>query len=143
MIAKLIQEKGILGKLVEKAIRAFLINECRKINILKIDIVSTTIQIIKGEIQTINIIAEDINYKDLLFDYFELEANHLKISFKLSNKELYFKNNPIIKFKISLSQNSLRKVLLSKTWNWIGNTISKEILNKENLEGIRIINGKL
>ena len=143
MISKPIQEKGILAKLLEQGVRIFLVKECKKISNIKIDIISSSTQIIKGEIQKITIFAEDINYKDLLFDEFKLEANHLKIKFKMINKELYFKNNPIIEFKISLSQNSLRTVLLSKSWNWIANKISKEILNKAKLEDLKIKNGKL
>ena len=143
MIPKRIQEKGIISKLLEQGIRILLIKECKKINNLRIDIVSSSKQIIKGEIQKLNIIAENINYKDLLFDEFELEANHLKIHFKLLKKELLFKNNPIIKFKISLSQNSLRTVLLCESWDWIGNMVSKEILNQDKLEDIVISNGKL
>ena len=84
-----------------------------------------------------------INYKDLLFDKFELEANQIKINFKIKNKELIFKNNPKIKFEISLSENSLKAVLFSNDWNWIGNMISKEILNQEILEDIKLRNGQL
>ena len=143
MIANRIQGKGILAKLLEQGIRILLIKECKNIRSLKIDIISNSTQIIKGEIPKINIIAEDINYKNLLFDKLDLEANRLKINFNLTNKELYFKDNPIIKFKFSLSQDSLRTVLLSNSWNWIENMISKEILNKEKLEGINISNGQL
>ncbi len=143
MTAKQIQKKGILIKLLEKAIRILIIKECKKISNLKIDIVSNSFQIIKGEIQKINIHAENINYKELLLDKFELEANKLKINFKLGKKELYFENNPIIKFKISLSENSLRAVLSSNRWTWIKKSISKEILNQEKLEDIKISNGRL
>ena len=143
MAAKLIQDKGILVKLLENAVRILIIKECKKIGNLKIDIVSSSFKIIKGEINKINIIAQDINYKDLLFDKFELVANQLKIKLNLSNKELYFENNPIINFKISLTQNSLRTILLSKSWNWIGNMISKEILNQEKYEDIIIRDGQL
>ena len=143
MIAKRIKAKGILVNLLEKAIKILLIRSCKEITILKIDIISSTTQIIKGEIQKINIIAEDINYKDLFFDEFQLEANQLKINFSLINKELYFKNSPIINFKITLSENSLRKVLLSNRWNWIGDMISKEILNQEKLDDIKIKSSQL
>tara|TARA_B100001250_G_scaffold305666_1_gene267605 strand:- start:116 stop:745 length:630 start_codon:yes stop_codon:yes gene_type:complete len=140
-----IQEKGkgILAKLLEQAIKILIKKECKKICNLKIKIFSSSTQIIKGEIQKINIIAEDINYKDLLFDQFELEANHLKIIFKITKKELYFIKKPIIKFKVSLSQNSLRTVLLSSNWNCIGNMISKKILNQEKLEDIEVKNDQL
>ena len=140
MLPKLIKEKGILAKLLEKGIRLLLIKECKKISSINIDILSSSTKIIKGEIQKINIIAKDINYKDLLFDEFELEANNIKINFKLKNKQFYFKNDPIVKFKISLSQNSLKTVLSSKSWNWMGNMISEEILNQDNLEDIKIYN---
>ena len=143
MISKKIQEKGILAQLFEQGIRILLIKECKKIGNLKIDIISSSTQIIKGEIQKINIIAEDINYKDLLFDRVELEANQIEIKFKLTNKELNFKNNPIIKFKLSLSEDSLKTVLLSKNWSWIGARICKEILNKEKLEDVKLRNDKL
>ena len=133
----------ILSKLLEQGIRILLVKECKKISNIKVDIISSFSQIIKGDIQKITIMAEDINYKDLLFDLFELEASDIKIIFKFTNKELYFINNPIIKFNISLSQESLRTILFSDNWNWIANFISKEILNKKKLEDIKIRNGKL
>ncbi len=143
MIVKRIQKKGILAKLLEQSIKILLIKECKKISNPKIDIISSSSQIFQGKIKKINIIAEDINYKDLLFDEFELEANNLEIRFKMIKKEISFLNNPKIKFKFSLSQNSLRTVLLSNKWSWIGNLISKEILNKKKLEDIRVSNDHL
>ena len=143
MIAKWVKEKGILTKLLEQGIKILLIKECKKIINLKINIMSTSTQIIKGEIQKINISAEDINYKDLFFDELQIEADNLKVNFKLTTKELKFTNDPLIKFKISLTQSSLRTILLSKNWHWIGDKISKEILNEEKLIDIKIRNGQL
>ena len=143
MIVKQIKQKGILTKFLEQGIKILIIKECKKIRNLKIDIISTSTQIIKGEIKKINISAEDINYKDLFFDELQLEADNLKINFKLINKELYFTDNPIIKFKILLSQSSVRTVLLSDKWNWIGDKISNEILNLEKLIDIKIKDGQL
>ena len=143
MIDKWIKEKGILTKLLEKGIKFLVIKECKKIRNLKIDIISTSTQIFKGVIQKINISAEDINYKDLFFDELQIEADNLKINFKLTTKELKFTNDPLIKFKISLTQSSLRTILLSKSWYWIGDKISKEILNEEKLIDIKIRNGQL
>ncbi|WP_269615794.1 hypothetical protein [Prochlorococcus marinus] len=143
MIAKWNKEKGILTKLLEKGIKFLFIKECKKIRNLKIDIISTSTQIFKGVIQKINISAEDINYKDLFFDELQIEADNLKINFKLTSKELKFTNDPLIKFKISLTQSSLKKILLSKNWYWIGDKISKELLNQEKLIDIKIRNGNL
>ena len=143
MISKRIQEKGILAKLLEKGIKILLEKECKEIDRIKINIIASSIQIIRGIIQKVNIIAEDINYKDLLFDEIELEANDVKVTFDMKNKEFRFKNNFIIKFKISLSDNSLRTILLSNNWHWVGDMICKEILNQEKLEDIKIKNNHI
>ena len=42
-----------------------------------------------------------------------------------------------------LTQSSLRTILLSKNWHWIGDKISKEILNQEKLIDIKVRNGQL
>ena len=138
-----IKKKGILAKLLEKGIKILLKKECRKIDKVRVDIEASSIQIINGIIQKINVIAEEINYKDLLFDEIELEANKIKINFNISNKELEFKNEPKIKFKISLSDSSIKKILLSDNWSWIRNKITREILNKDQLEDIKIKNNQL
>ena len=140
MISKQIKDKGILAKLLEKGIKLILKKECKYIGKIKIDIIASSLQIIKGIIEKIYIIAEEINYKDLLFDKIELEGNDIKIKFKINNKELNFKNNPMIKFKITLSENSLKAILLANNWNWIGDKISKGILNEDALEDIKIKN---
>ena len=143
MISNQIQEKGILAKLLEKGIKILVKKECKKIGKIEINILASSIQLIRGKIRNIHIIAKEINYKELLFDEFQLEANDISIIFTLSNNELTFKNNFIVKFKLSLSANSLKAILLSNKWNWIGDMISKEILNETKLEDIKIKNGQL
>ena len=143
MKSQQIREKGILAKLLEKGIKILLKKECKKIDKVRVDIEASSIQIINGIIQKINIIAEEINYKNLLFDKIELEANKIKINFNISNKELEFKNEPKIKFKISLSDISIKKILLSGNWSWIRHKITREILNKAKFEDIKITNNQL
>ena len=136
-------KKSILAKLFEQGLRILLIKECKKIGHLKINLIATSIQIIKGEIQKINIIAKDINYKYLLFDEVELEASQIKVNFNLTNKELKFRNNPIINFKISFSESSLKEILLSNNWNGIKNLISNLLPKNERLKDLKIRNNKL
>ena len=138
MTSKKIQGKGILAKLLEKGIKILIENECKRIGRIQINIYASSLQIIKGVINKIYIKGNNINYKDLLFDEIELEANAVKINLKLINKELKFKNNSLVNFTISLSEDSLRTILLSNSWEWIGSTISKEILSQDKLEDIKI-----
>ena len=143
MISKQAEGKGILAKFLEQGIKIFLKNECRRIGEININIVSSSIEILQGIIQKVYIIAKDINYKDLLFDEIELEAKGIKIKFGINNKELNFRNNFIIKFKILLSEKSLMSILSSNNWDWIGDKISKELFSQSKLENIEINNDEL
>ena len=143
MIFNQIKQKGILAKLLEKGIKILIKKECKKISEIRINIIASSFQIIKGVIQKIHILASDINYKDLSFDEIELEAKDVKIKYKINNKEPNFINNFIIKFKISLSEHSIKTILLSNKWNWISNMISDEILNHYKLKDINIRNDKI
>ena len=141
MILKQDQEKGVLAKLLEKGINILLKKECNEISNLKIDIFATSFEIIKGILHKITIKAEEINYKDLFFDKIELEANDVKFKFKINNKELKFEKDIIVEFKISLSENSLKKILLSSNWIW--DLISHQIFNEDKLENIKIENNHI
>ena len=143
MTSQKIQDKGILAKLLEKGIKILIRNECNRIGSIQINIYASSLQIIKGLIKKIYIIGKNINYKDLLFDKIELEANEVKINLKLINKELKFKNDFSTNFTISLSEESLKKTLLSNNWKWIGSMISKEILSQDKLEDIKIKNSQI
>ena len=143
MSSKQIKDKGILAKLIEKGIEILLKKECKKIEEIEINIFATSIQIIKGLIQKIQIMAKNINYKDLLFDEVELEANDVQIILKLNNKELSFGNNFTTKLKISLSAKSLKTLLSSKNWNWIEDMMVNKILNQHKLKDIQIKNGQI
>ena len=143
MISNRIKKTGILSKILEQGIKIFLKRECNKIGNLKIDIIASSIQIIQGIIPKIHIKASDINYKKLLFDEIELEANDVKIMLKNNNKELNFENNLVINLKISLSETSLKNILFSKNWNWICEIISREIPNQVQLEDIKIENDQI
>ena len=143
MINKKIKEKGILSNLVEKGIEILLKNECNKIGKIKIDIEASSKQILKGSIRRMFIQADGVNYKGLIFDEVELEANDIEIKFRINNNELKFGKNIIIKFKISLSVNSLKTIFLSNNWNWIWSIIRKEMLTTDQLEDIKIENGQI
>ena len=132
------QKKNIITKLLEKGIKILLKKECKKISKIEIDIFASSLQIIRGTIEKIFINAEDINYKDLLFDAIKLEANDVKIKFKINNKELNIINNLILKFQISLSETSLKIILSSKNWNWIRDEICKGILNNDFIKDIKL-----
>ena len=143
MISKRAQYKGIFSKLVEKYIKILLKKECNKIGKLKIDITASNIQIIRGIIAKINIIGREINYKNLLLDKIELEANDIRVIYDIISKELKFNDDFNISFEISFSENSLKTILMSNDWSWIGDLIAKELANEDKLKDIKIINDQI
>ena len=134
----LIKKKSILARLLEKGVEIFIRKKCKKIKKININIIASTNQIFKGIIDHVNLIAEEVNYQDLVFDKIELEASEVKFKLKINKKDLEIKNNLIINFKLSLSEKSIKKILFSKHWNWIQAIISKNILDEEKLEDIKI-----
>ena len=143
MIISTIAEKGILSRLIEKGIEFLLKKLCNEINIINIDIFASSTQIVKGEINRINLKAKEINYKELLFDEIELDADNLKFNYKINKKKLFFKKEFIVEIKIKLSEKSVRKILSNKNWDWIGCLISKTILNLNSLKNIIIQNNEI
>ena len=138
-----IKDNGVLTKLLEKGIKIFIKKECKNVGKVNIDIYATSLQVIKGKIKKILIKASDINYKELLFDEIELEAKEIKIKFKINNMELKFKNDLFVKFKISLSSNSLKSFLSSNSWSWVKKKISNELLNRAEIEDIKVKDGEI
>ena len=135
--------RGLLSRLIEKGIEVLIKRECEEIDFININIFASTIDMAKGLINKININGRGINYKGLSFDEVELEANEIRINFKRSNKDFKFKNQFPTKFKVILSENSLKKILLSKTWKWTSDLISQKILNSSTIENIRINKNQL
>ena len=135
--------RGIIIRLIEKGLEIYIRKECNEIRELKINIFASAKEIIKGLVNKINILAKNINYKELKLDKIELEAKDINISYKLNSNQLKFKNNFKVNFEIILSENSLKEILLYSCWSWIGDMISKEILNLNKLKDINIKNDKI
>tara|TARA_B100000700_G_scaffold82473_1_gene92892 strand:- start:6790 stop:7431 length:642 start_codon:yes stop_codon:yes gene_type:complete len=135
-------DRSILARLLEKGIEIILRKECKKISDLQIKIFASTKQIFKGLINKIHIEAKDINYKELYLDEVDLETEKVNIQFRI-NKELKLKNDFSIDLKIKLSEKSLKRILFSKNWSWIKDLLSREMLNTNNLDNLKIINDQI
>ena len=136
-------QRGILAKLIEKGIEIYLRKECENISELNINIFATSLQIVKGQINNIIILAKKVEYKRLLFDEIELEANKVNINYQININQIKFNNDFKITFKISLSDYSLNQILLSKHWSWLGESIAKAMLNLSKFKEIKIENDQI
>jgi len=138
-----IESKGILSKLLEKALKILLRKECKVIKNIQINISSSNHEIIKGEINEMKISAEEVNYKELLFNRIELQTEKLTINFQVKNKKLSFKENFHVKLKITLTSDSLQKILTSQNWGWLGCLITEKLLELSYLSDLKIENNIL
>ena len=134
------EEKGILSKVIKKVIEILLKKECKMIKNININVSSTNQEILKGEINLIKITAENVNYKELLFNEIELQTNKLRINYQIINNKLNFKDSFSVKIKISLTGESLHKILNSQNWLWVGSIISEKLLKLNHLTDIKISN---
>ncbi len=134
------ERKGVLSKLIEKGIEIFLKKECRMIKNININISSSNREIIKGEINEMKITAEEVNYKELIFNNIELQTSKLGFDFQIINKQLKSKDNFLLKMKITLTGESLNKMLNSQNWDWIGCLISQKLLNLSQFTDLQIEN---
>ncbi len=134
------QSRGILARLIEKGVELILRKECNNINDIEISILATNFGILKGHINKIRIDAKEVNFKDLIIDKLNLETNKLDISYQIRNGKININDEFSIKFKLSISQISLKKILFSKKWTWLGELIVKELLNLDKLTDIKILN---
>ena len=134
------KKKGFLSKVIEKSIELFLKKECKTIKNININISSSNRELIKGEINQMKITAEKVNYKEFLFNDIELQTNKLRINYQIINKQLKSKDNFLVRIKISLTGESLKKILNSKNWAWIGCLISEKLLNTSQFNDLKIEN---
>ena len=129
---------GILVRFIEKSIEILLKKECKRINIININIKASNLEILKGNINKIEINACEVNYKGLTLDEIKLETSKIDISYKIGNRKLNIKDGFLVKFKICLSEVSLKNILLSNQWSSIWKLISKEISDKCDLKEIKL-----
>ncbi len=134
------RRKGILAELIKKGIEIFLKKKCRMIKNININISSSNRDILKGEISQLMITAEEVNYNELLFNKIELQTSKLSIHYRIINKQINSENSFLLKIKLSITGDSLKKMLISQDWGWIGGLISKELLNVSKLTDLKIEN---
>ena len=81
MTSQKIQDKGILAKLLEKCITILVKNECYKIGKINVDIIASSVQIIKGIIHKIHIFQKNKKNTSLIKFITSLYIMELILSF--------------------------------------------------------------
>tara|TARA_Y100001968_G_scaffold195210_1_gene179081 strand:+ start:16758 stop:17402 length:645 start_codon:yes stop_codon:yes gene_type:complete len=135
--------KGFLNNIIETCLELWIKNKCTSISNIKVLINSKNKELLRGYINNVQIIAEHVNFKNLLLESVNINANNIKIKLDLASKSITIEDEVIVNITIKVSERSLEKTLLSKKWYWLGCLMSKELIGMESLKGVNIVNNEL
>ena len=130
--------ESLIPKIIENGLKVWVKSKCLRIKVLKIKINSTNIEIIKGNIKSVQTIAEDLIFKSLEIENIDLSSSEIKVEFSIKEKKVIIKNKFRVDGSITFSDIGLTNSLLNKEWIWLGNKISSDLINLKNFEQLTI-----
>ena len=135
-------KKNPLVQIIQIGIEIWIRSKCKYIHKINIQLNGSPIGILSGKLSGINLNASDVNFKNLPLHSVELSSGPLRISINPSKKKQRINLEKAFKVQgnISMTNQDLNKLILSKKWEWIGRLLSKNLLQADNLESIEICN---
>lgn len=131
-----------LVNVIESGLKIWVKSKCNHIEKLEIDINSSDISLLKGNISNIHLVANQINFQDLLINYIELEVGPIQIDIQ-SLFKIKIRHSFPINGTLKISGDLLKSTLSSSRWKFLDCWISKKLLGMESLEKINIIDDLL
>ncbi len=130
-------------RLIESSLKFWIRSKCETISDLKFSINTTAESLLKGNINYLTLSAKRINFKELLLDSIKISAGNINLKLNYLPNKISFVKEFIINLKVITSGSSLEKTLLSPNWKWLGELISKELIEVDSLKSIEIQDNKL
>ena len=132
--------KGPLIQIIEVGLGIWVRSQCKSINKIDISLGGSNYKILSGRISSVSIIAEQVNYKDLILKEVNLISGPLALNIDLSNKnqKITFREKFNVEGNISLTSKGLKEIILSTQWEWIGQWLAINLLGVSSLQSIEI-----
>ena len=125
-------KKFFIKHTLQFGIKTWLKVICKKINIIRLDIVLNSY--IKGKIDKLFLEATNLNYKEIFINKIKININNFNINFNYKNYTLY-SNNMVIKCFLEIDSRSLENIFYKDKWQDIRKTLENEFT-----EGNSILN---
>tara|TARA_Y100001968_G_C19275099_1_gene676294 strand:- start:251 stop:886 length:636 start_codon:yes stop_codon:yes gene_type:complete len=139
----LINKKDLLIKLIETGIKLWIKSKCNAISEIKLYLNTSTKELLKGTISSIDFEAEKVNLKDIIINKVLIKTDHVEISSNFLTSKVSFRNEIKVNLMLIVSEESLEKTLLSDQWNWLGDLICNNLTQIDHIQRLNIIENKL
>tara|TARA_B100000700_G_C14984280_1_gene827978 strand:+ start:770 stop:1393 length:624 start_codon:yes stop_codon:yes gene_type:complete len=134
--------KDPLLNTISKALEIWIRSQCKSIENIDIKIESSSSEIFKGQISSVIINANKINFRNLEINKVKLKSG--KILFNLFRAPKKLISRPFnLKGGISLTDRNLNQIIQNKSWIWIRNWFSDELLLKQKIYELSISSEKI
>ncbi len=133
-------------RLLETGLTYWVRSQCKSIGSLKIIIKGLSLGFPKNEVSDINLIAKEINFKDIHFEQLNINAELIKFRLNLMNNSegiLSIEDDFKIEGRLSMSSKDINLVLSSLKWYSLKEWIISSFFNKQTIVNSQIKNNLL
>ena len=113
------KQKTPFERLLETGLTYWVRSKCKSIGSLKIIIKGLSLGFPNNQVSDINLIAKEVNFKDIHFEQLNINAELIKFKLNLMNRSkgvLSIKDDFKIEGRLSMSSKDINQVLSSLTW---------------------------
>ena len=127
-------------KIIEFGIELWIRKQCKSIGNLKLEIFGSTIELIRGRLSEVKLIANKVNFQDLNLYYVNLRSDPLKFNINLSRRDqrFVFRKRFGIKADVHITTENLNQLLNTERWKWIGDWLANKLIKADKLKSMKI-----
>ena len=128
------KQKTPFERLLETGLTYWVRSKCKSIGSLKIIIKGLSLGFPNNQVSDINLIAKEVNFKDIHFEQLNINAEFIKFKINLMNKSggiLSIEDDFKIEGRLSMSSKDINLVLSSLTWYSLKEWIISSFFNQQ------------
>ena len=128
------KQKTPFEHLLETGFTYWVRSQCKSIDSLKINIKGLSLGFPNNKVSDINLIAKEVNFKDIHFEQLNINAEFIKFKINLMNKSggiLSIEDDFKIEGRLSMSSKDINLVLSSLTWYSLKEWIISSFFNQQ------------
>ena len=134
-----INQKNPIIILIESGLEFWIKQQCKKIDHLSISIDGKILNILRGKIDCVKVVAEKINFQDILISNANIKTSAMKVKLGTNNSTKKIKLSEFsIQGSLILSSSDINSIICSKSWVNINRLISNKLLDNSSIQSVNI-----
>jgi len=139
-----INSKNPLLRLIQGGLEFWIKQQCKTIDNLSIYIEGNIFNILKGNVNSVNVVAKNVNFKNILISKAIINTSPIKVSLRAANSQQRIQLSEFsIRGKLILDSADINSIVFSKSWVKINNLICNKLLDNSNITSVTIYNDLL